>query len=115
MQSSLEITFRGMSPSPAVETAVAHWLERLNLTFDRIERCHVWIALPHRHHRRGAHFDVRIVLSVPGTEIAVSRDPGRHEGHADVYIAIADAFLVARRQLHAHASINRGEIKTRAA
>ena len=115
MHTSLEITFRGMSPSPAVETAVAHWLERLTRTFDRIERCHVWIALPHRHHRRGAQFQVRVVLLVPGAEIAVSREPGRDEGHADVYLAIADAFLAARRRLQDHASIRRGDIKAHAA
>jgi len=97
-----------MDPSPAVEAAVTHWAERLAHLYSRIELCRVWIDLPHRHRRRGALFQVRISLAVPGNEIAVAHD----HGHADVYLALADAFLAARRQLQDHARIRRGDVKT---
>jgi ribosome-associated translation inhibitor RaiA len=98
-----------MSSSPAVEAAVTHWVERLEHVYDRIQRCHVWVDLPHRHHRHGARFQVRVVVSVPGREIAVG---GRNEGNDDVYLALANAFLAARRQLQEHARILRGDVKT---
>jgi putative sigma-54 modulation protein len=106
MQIPLELTFHGMAPSAAVEAAVTRWLERLERTYDRIHHCHVWIDRPHRHQRRGAPFQVRIVIGVPGGEITAAHD----QGHADVYLAIADAFLRARRQLRDRAAIRREPI-----
>lgn len=99
---SHEITFHGMSPSPALEAAAVQWIARLARVHDRIQHVHVWIDLPHRHHRHGAHFEVRIAIAVPGAEIAVVRD------HADPYLAVADGFLAARRQLVDRAHILRG-------
>lgn len=109
MQLPLDITFRGMSSSPAVERAVNRWAERMVHAFDRIQDCHVWIELPHRHRQRGAQFAVKVALSVPGREIVAS-DEG-----PDVYLAVAEAFLAARRQLQDHARIRRGDVKAHAA
>jgi ribosome-associated translation inhibitor RaiA len=106
MQASLEITFRGMPPSPAASEAVAEWVKRLEHIHDRIQHCHVWIDQPHRHRRRGSPFQVKIALAVPGAEPVVT-----HHEDSDVYLALADAFLAARRQLHELARIRRGDIK----
>ena len=110
MQIPLEITFHGMAPSAAVEAAIARWLNRLERTYARIHRCHVWIDRPHRHQRRHARFQVRIVVGIPGGEITVAHD----EGHADVYLALAEAFLRARRQLHDRAEIRREPVAAHA-
>jgi len=110
MQVPPEITFRGMTPSPSVAAAVATWVERLTHVYDRIQDCHVWIDLPHRHRRRGARFQVKISLAVPAAERVVS-----HDEDNDVYLALADAFVAARRQLQDHARIRRGDIKHHAA
>jgi ribosome-associated translation inhibitor RaiA len=107
MQVPLEITFRGMDPSPAVEATVRRCANRLGHLYDRVQLCRVWIDLPHRHRRRGAQFQVRISLAVPGDELAVAHD----HGDADVYVALADAFLAIRRQLQDHARIRRGDVK----
>jgi hypothetical protein len=107
MQSPLEITFRGMSPSRSVEGAVARWLARLEQTCDRIQSCSVVIEQPHHHRARGNRFHVRIDLTVPGTKIAVSRDTERDPGHENAYVAVADAFRTARRLLQEHARIQR--------
>jgi ribosomal subunit interface protein len=103
MQAPLEITFRGMPPSPAVEATIARWADRLTRFYDRIVSCRVWVDLPHRHRRRGSLFQVRLAIAVPGTEIVVAHD----EGHPDVYLALADAFLAAKRQLQDHAQRRR--------
>jgi ribosome-associated translation inhibitor RaiA len=107
----VEITFRGMDVSPAAEQSIKSWANRLAVSFADIERCSVVVELPHRHHRRGKTFHVTICVSVPGRTIAITRDPGVDHAHEDVYVAIADAFRAARRALHEHARIRRGEVK----
>jgi ribosome-associated translation inhibitor RaiA len=110
MQAPLEITFRGMASSPSVEAAAVTWVARLEHLCDRIQHCRVWIDLPHRHHRHGASFQVKIDLTIPGAEIAVTQD-----GDDDVYVVLAEAFLAVRRQLHDRVRILRGDIKHHAA
>ncbi len=112
MQVPLEITFRGMSPSSSAEAAIQSWVVRLEHLYSRIHRCSVVIAVPHQHHRQGNPFQVRIELTVPGQEIVVSHDPEREPGRSeDLYLALDDAFLAARRQLQDYARIQRGEVK----
>ena len=102
---STEIVFRGMATSPTVEATARRWSARLDRAFDHIVRCSVVIELPHRHQRHGHAFHVRIELAVPERVIVVS-----HES-PDVYVAVVDAFHAARRQLHDHARIRRGDVK----
>jgi ribosome-associated translation inhibitor RaiA len=109
MQVPLEITFRGMAHSTFVDVAVAAWLERLSQVCDRIQRCHVRIDLPHRR-RHGLPFEVKLTLAVPGTDSVVVQAE-----NTDVYLAIADAFLAARRRLQELARMRRGEVKRHAA
>ena len=110
----VDITFRGMEPSTAVETSINEWVERLEHAFDRIERCAVVVEIPHRHQRQGNTFHVRVDLMVPDHVITASRDPGLDHTHEDVYVAISDAFRAARRQLQDHARIQRGDVKLHA-
>ena len=88
------ITFHDLRPSNAVEATVHRWVARLEPLCERIVRCEVHIAQPHRSHRHGRSIEVHVMLSVPGSDIASSRV--RHE---DAYAAIADAFRCTRRQL----------------
>lgn len=111
MKAPVDITFRAMEPSPAVVDAINEWAARLEHSFERIERCAVIIEIPHRHQRQGNTFHVRIELTVPHQVITVSRDPGLDDKHEDVYVAIADAFRAARRQLQDHARVVRGDVK----
>lgn len=110
MQAPLEITFRGIDPSPSVEAIATAWGARLDHLCDRIQRCHVWIDLPHRHHRHGAAFQVKIDLTIPGAEIVVTQ-----AGDDDVYAVLDDAFVAVRRQLHDRLRIRRGDVKHHAA
>lgn len=99
-------TFRDMPPSPSLQAAAERWVARLEGVFDRIVACHVAIEKPHRHHLHGSPFQVNIVLTIPGANIAVS-----NQVNEDAYVALADAFRAARRQLLDHASVQRGFVK----
>jgi ribosome-associated translation inhibitor RaiA len=109
MQAALEIKFRGTAPSAFVEVAAATWLERLSHVFDRIQHCHVRVDLPHRR-RHGLPFRVTLTLAIPGSDSVVV-----HGERTDVYLAIADTFLAARRRLQDLARIRRGDVKHHAA
>jgi ribosomal subunit interface protein len=107
MKIPTEITFHGIDHSDAVEAAVERWITRLEQLHDRITKCTVTIGQPHKRHRHGSEFNVGVVLDVPGFEIATT-----HASHEDIYVAVADAFRTARRQLHEHKALQRGDVKT---
>jgi ribosome-associated translation inhibitor RaiA len=102
MQRPLDITFRDMTPSAAVEDAIERWADRLEHVYGRIQGCAVIVEQPHHHHRQGNRFRIHVDVTVPGGEIAV-----RGAEHENAYVAIAEAFRAARRQLRDHARIQR--------
>ncbi len=111
MQLPLEITFRDMPPSEAVETVIREKADKLDHLFGRIMSCHVTVEAPHKHHNKGKLYQVHIDITVPNGEVVVSRDKHKNHAHEDVYVAIRDAFDAARRQLEGFARKQRGEVK----
>jgi ribosomal subunit interface protein len=103
MQPPVEITFKEIESSAAVEARIRELAEKLERVFDRITRCEVLVETPHRHQHKGRQFHVRVRLTVPGQEIVSSHDPGIGGAHEDVYVAIRDAFNAAKRQLEVYA------------
>jgi len=111
MQTQPQISFDDLPVDEAVrEAALAH-VARLEKTYDRITGCHVVIAQPHRHHREGRLYSVRVDLVVPGSEIVVNRNHPADHAHEDVYVALRDSFDATRRRLEDHARHLRGAVK----
>jgi len=107
MQIPLQITIRDVEHSEALETHIREKAKKLDEVFNHIMSCRVVVEVPHKHHHQGKQYTVRIDIGVAGGEIAVNRD------HAeDVYVALRDAFDVAKRQLEDYARKLRGEVKT---
>jgi ribosome-associated translation inhibitor RaiA len=111
MQSPLKITFRGMDPSEAVAALIRERAARLERFHDRIVRCHVVVDLPHKHHRKGHHFAVRLDITTPTGQLAVTRDPPLDSTHEDFHAVVRDAFDAAARQLEDEARRRRGDVK----
>lgn len=112
MQIPVQIVFRGMKPSPAVETNIRAHVDKLERFFDRIMSCRIVVEQGHRHGHKGNLFHVRIDLKVPNGELVASRDPAEHQAHQDVYVSIRDAFDAIQRQLEDFARRHRGNVKT---
>ena len=112
MQLPLQITFRNMQPSAAVEAKIHEYVTKLDKFYNRIVSCRVVVEAPHRHHHEGNLYHIRIDLTVPGGESIVKRDPPEHQAHEDIYVAIRDAFSAARRKLQDYARKQRGDTKT---
>ena len=119
-----------MEPSDAVTARIETEAAKLDTFYDRITSCRVIVEAPHRHHKWGELFHIRIELGVPGKELVVSHEPSPHATlshddeaalkkhfevhpeHKDVYVAIRDAFVSARRQLQDYVKRLRGGVKT---
>ena len=113
MQTPLQITWRDIPPSPALEADIRSKAEKLEQFCDRIISCRVVVEAPHAHHHKGRLYRLHIDIKVPGHEIVVTRDPGEHQAHEDMYVSIRDAFDAARRQLQDVMRVQRGEVKRR--
>lgn len=114
MQSPLQITFRHMSPSPALEARIRGRVEELEQVFDRIVACHVTVEAVNRRQQQAKLFEIRVDLTLPGREIVVGRDPAANPAHEDAHVAVRDAFDVARRRLEDHIRRVRGDVKVHA-
>jgi len=106
MQLPLQITLRNIPASDALDAAIREKAAKLDLFYAHIMRCHVVIEVPAKHKHQGKEFTVRIDLTVPGKEIVITRDH-----HEDVYVALRDAFDIAKRQLEDYGNRQRGDIK----
>ncbi len=104
----LQIVFRGMEPSEALERDIRERVTKLQHLHQRITSCHVAVEAPGH---KGAVFEVRIDIVVPGHEIVVAREPGKNHAHENVYVALRDAFDAAKRQLDAYRDRRRREVK----
>ena len=78
MQVPLQVSFRGIAHSDAVEADIRGRAEKLEQFYGRITSNRVIVETPHGHHHTGKLYHVRIDLTVPGGEIVVGRDPEAH-------------------------------------
>lgn len=111
MQIPLQITFRHLDHSDAIETAIKEKAQKLELFASDITSCRVVVEAPHQHHHKGRIYTVTVDITLPGEEIVASRHPDKHHAHEDVYVAIRDAFNAAQRQLENYERERRGKVK----
>jgi hypothetical protein len=110
----VQITFRGLAPSEALEAEIrerARWLEQFHGT---ILGCRALLEVPHRRRHSGRPLHIRLELSVPGRLLTVAHDTeitrARYAG-----AAIHEAFDKMRRCLQDFAREQRHDVKTHAA
>ena len=107
MQRPVQITFRDVQPSEALEAEIRDKVSGLERFHPRITGCHVTVEMAHKHKAQGKLFNVRIDVRVPGGEVVVN-----HDLSEDVYIAVREAFGAARRQLEDQACRQRERRKS---
>jgi cold shock CspA family protein/ribosome-associated translation inhibitor RaiA len=130
MQIPVRVTFAEIAPSAALEEYIRERAASLERFYSRITGCRVHIRMPHRRQQAGRRFEVRIDITVPGEEIAVTHAPTLHGALQDVAadrltkqaevdavhkfarVAVREAFAEARRRLQAYAERQRGEVKS---
>jgi len=111
MQLPLQITFRHMEKSEALEARIREKAEKLEKFASRITSCRVVVEQSHKHKHKGNGFQIHLDITVPGEEILVSRESDGNHGHADPYIVVRDAFESAKRQIEDFVKKQRGDVK----
>lgn len=111
MQIPLQITFRGIPKSEAVEARIREKVNKLERFNSHIMSCRVAVEAEHQRHHQGNQYHIRIDITVPGKELVISREHHDNQAYEDIYVAIRDAFNAASRQLEEHARMRRGEVK----
>lgn len=107
MQLPVQITFRDIPRSEAVEAAIRERVARLDRFSDHIMSCRVTIGIIEKHQHQGKLFNIRVNMKLPGSELVVNRDKAE-----DIYVAIRDAFDAVKRKLEEHVQRVRGEVQT---
>jgi len=101
-----QITYRGMEPSPAMDSKIVEYAQKLEEFHPKVTKCHVIVDMRDRHKSKGNHYEVRIDAHVPGREIVASL-----KEHIDPYVAMHEAFEVMYRQLGEDIRKKRGQVK----
>jgi ribosome-associated translation inhibitor RaiA len=123
----IQTSFRDLPSSPALVARIEAEVGKLRRCFDGITFCRVVVVAPHRHHRSGRRYALRIELGVPRERLVITHQPPtravrakapvatkRDEpdaAHKDALVAIRDAFDAARRQLKEYVRRLRGDVK----
>ena len=112
MQLPLQVSFRHMEHSEEIETLVREKVAKLDEFSDHIMSCRVVVEPKGKQHLHGNLYEVRIDLTVPGEEIAVTLESNQHTEHRDIQIALRDAFDSAVRLLEDYVRRKRLDVKT---
>lgn len=114
MQTPLEIAFHNLQSSAHIEADIRERAGKLERLYDRLTACRVTVEANHKQHRTGNLFDVHIVMTVPGQELVVTREPRKAKlryADPDIHTSIRAAFKAAERQLKEFKRKLRGEVK----
>ena len=93
----LQIAARDIPLSTDDEAAIAKAAASLDSYGDRIVSCRVAVALPHRHHRKGIPYEVRVDVGLPKGHAVVTK-----QSDPNLATAVQTAFSAARRQVQDH-------------
>lgn len=94
----LQVTYRGMSRSEALEEKISERVDKLAKTGERILDAHVSVEASSPHNR-GHVFNVHAVVRTPHGEIVVSNDKDPKGLHEDAYLAVRDAMDALHRRI----------------
>lgn len=105
MDRPLDIAFHNVAASADVEATIRERVERLEKRYPHLTGCRVSVEALHNRHRTGNVYEVHVTLSVPGRDLAVSREPhkpGQRGADTDLGAVVREAFRAAERQLESY-------------
>jgi cold shock CspA family protein/ribosome-associated translation inhibitor RaiA len=112
MQIPLELTFRGVEKTEAIERYIRERAQKLDQLCDHIVSCRVTVERPQQHQRAGSPFRVRLDVRVPpGHELVVRRESTEGDIHDSLRQVLREAFDAMRRQLRGLTERQRGDVK----
>lgn len=115
MEKPLTLIFRNIERSELLVSMIEAKCRKLERFYPQIISTHVMVELPHRHHRHGNFFDVKVEVTVPGQRLVISHSPGQGEKHQALDKTLKDTFQAMSRRIEDYARCQRGDVKTHTA
>ena len=101
VQRPLQITFKGMDSSPALEALIRQRVDHLQTLYPRLVGCRVVVETPHRASETAkVPIAISVEADVPGRGPVIAKDEEyRRESKQDHTAAVNNAFDAVERQL----------------
>ena len=113
MQIPLEITYKDVEKTDALEALVHEKAAKLEQVCDHINSCRVTLEKAHDRPKTGSPYRVCIDLTVPPShELAAVKNPGEGDQYDPLETVIRSAFDAARRQLVKLTEKQRDQVKS---
>jgi cold shock CspA family protein/ribosome-associated translation inhibitor RaiA len=113
MQVPIEISFRDIDKSDAIDTLIREKTQKLEKICDYMTSCRVVVAKPQKHQHSGSPYRVRLDVRIPpGHEIVVKREPGEGDMHEPLDTVIRGVFDSAWRQVKEIVERQREDVKS---
>ncbi len=93
MKPAVDVLYRDLEFSPALNEVISKKLEKLNRYSDQIIHSRVVLDTPHNHKHKGKQFRASIEIDLKGHPIAVTQD------NESIHLAVRDAFSSAERKV----------------
>ena len=112
MNTPLEITFKGLDKSAAIEAKITEKAAKLEKVFNRMTHCRVVVAAPNKHAHKGKSYEIKIDIGIPDhAPLILSHESAVGDAQEDLQIALRDAFDAAKRRLEDIAERLKGSAK----
>lgn len=111
-QIPLEVSFRGVERTHAIERLIDEQAEKLEHVCDHIISIRVTVEKPQEHQRNGNPFRVRVIARVPpGHELVAARDPTERDLHDPLDKVVRETFHALGRQVKEVNQRQKGAVK----
>jgi cold shock CspA family protein len=108
----VQVTFHGVRHSDELEESAYGHVAHLERFHRRIHGCTVVVKKAEGASHTGR-YEVQVRVAIPGNDVVAG---GHHQqprpGHEDPFLALADAFRAAERQLEDVTRVRRGDVKS---
>lgn len=112
MQIPLEVSFRGVERTHAMERLIREQTSKLEQVCDHITSVRISVEKPQEHQRVGNPYRVRVIARVPpGHELVAARDPVERDLHDPLDKVIREAFHALGRQVKEVNQRQKGDVK----
>lgn len=112
MEIPMEVSFRGVERTHAIEKLIAEQAQKLEQVHDHIMSVRVSVEKPQEHLSSGSPYRVRIIARVPpGHDLVAARLEGEGDMHDPLDKVVREAFHALWRQVKEIAQRQRGDMK----
>ena len=93
MKPAVDVVYRDLDSSAALNDIITKKLEKLSRYTDQIIHSRVVLNAPHQHKHKGKQYRASIELDIKGHPVAITQDD------ESIHVAVRDAFSSAERKV----------------